>query len=68
MKFTKQDALTFLIGIAVAIAWEVGVALANAEALFADPAEALVKLGIGISGAAGRYLLTYLTQRGVTGS
>lgn len=66
MKFTLQDLWTFLIGLVVAVVWEVGNALVTSADAFEDFNKWLALLAVGILTAAGRYILTYLTQRGLT--
>jgi hypothetical protein len=65
MTFTKQDALTFLIGLAAALLIVLGEALVRSEELFDDPEKWAIGLGAGLLAAAGRYLVTELTQRGL---
>lgn len=64
MSFTKQDAYTFLIGAAAALAFTLAQAMIETETLAEDPAIWFKNLGVGLLGALGRYLLTELTQRG----
>lgn len=66
LTFSKQDLVTFLVGLAAACAITFGEALVMLET---TPIEDLGlwarNLGVGLAGAAGRYLVTELTQRGL---
>lgn len=64
--FTRQDLITFVIGLAAGLALEIGVALYDSEALFSDPSQWIRAMGAGALGAAGRYTVTYLAQKGFT--
>lgn len=67
MTFTKQDAVTFLIGLGVAVFMVVGQSLAASDNIAEDPVKWLISLGTAVLTAAGRYIVTELTQRGLTG-
>lgn len=67
MKFTMQDLYTFLIGLGVSIAVPFAGALIQAEAIFEDPVTWAIALAVGVISAAGRYILTEITQRSLTG-
>lgn len=67
MRFTRSDLETFAIGLGVALAVTLGEALIAADSV-ADAATWARNLGIGLTTSAGRYLLTYLGQRGLGGS
>lgn len=63
MKFTKQDALTFLIGLTAAALLAVGevlVKLDGAETIDVD--QLFVGLAVGLLSAIGRYFATYIPQ------
>ena len=63
MTFTKQDALTFIIGAGAAVAMRISEALIQLEDNSITDWEAWgVSLGIGIGAALGRYVFTYLPQ------
>lgn len=64
LKFTRSDVVTFGIGLAAGLAWEVGDALVQSEALFADWRAWSTALGVGLVSATGRWIATYLTLRG----
>lgn len=66
MNFTLQDLATFAIGLVVALSFEVGSALIQADDAFADFNVWANGVAIALLTATGRYLLTYLTQRGLT--
>lgn len=66
LRFTTQDAITFAIGLAAGLSLEIGLALLESEALFADPGQWVRALGSGLLASTGRYLVTYLAQKGVT--
>lgn len=68
MTFTRQDAITFLIGLAAGAVVVVG------QALIMLDSDTTTDLGIwtrnlatGLAGATGRYLVTELAQRGYRG-
>ena len=65
MTFTKQDGLTFLIGLVASLVMVVGEALVRSEELLDDPEKWAIGLGAGLLAAAGRYIVTELTQRGL---
>ena len=65
MTFTRQDALTFLIGLAAALAITLAEALVRSQEITDDPEKWAIGLGTGLLAATGRYLLTELTQRGL---
>lgn len=68
MTFSKQDAITFLIGLGAAILITVAEALIDAEAIRDIGWETWgTNLAIGLASAAGRYLVTYLAQEGFAG-
>lgn len=63
MTFTKQDALTFVLGLGAALLITVGEALVNAEAIRElGWSEWGTNLGIGILAATGRYLVTRIPE------
>lgn len=68
MQFSRQDAVTFLIGLGAALAIQLGAALV---ALDGEPVSDWgtwgIALGTGLLSAAGRYLVTELSQRGLGG-
>ena len=63
-KFTKQDALTFLIGLGAGVLFEVGDALIASDQLFNNTTDWVKTLGAGTAAAAGRWIATYLTLKG----
>ena len=67
MSFTRQDAVTFGVGLAAALLVTLGEALVRSGELAEDPGKWAVGLGTGLAAAAGRYLVTELTQRGFRG-
>jgi hypothetical protein len=67
MTFTKSDGLTFLIGLGAALAVTLGEALIRFEDGGIDLETWAVALLTGLLAAAGRYLVTFLAQRGVSG-
>lgn len=64
-----RDLGTFLVGLGAAVAVTVGLELVQLEALRKVPDWYfwLNNLLVGVLGAAGRYLLTFLAQRGFQG-
>lgn len=68
MDFTKQDAITFGIGLGVALVFQTGVALASAGDQVSDVGAWALSLGTGLVTAAGRYIVTYFTERGIKGA
>ncbi len=64
LKFTKQDVLTFVIGAVAGVAWVVGDALIDSTSLFDDTGKWFTALGIGITAALGRWIVTYLALKG----
>lgn len=67
MTFTKQDGLTFLIGLAAALAVTLGEALIRFEDGGIDLETWATALLTGLIAASGRYVVTWLAQRGVDG-
>lgn len=67
MKFTKQDAITFGIGAAAALAFEAGVWMVKLPVQAETPDFSVesfgVSMGVGIVGALGRYLVTRIPER-----
>lgn len=64
MPFTKQDALTFLIGAAIAVSFVLGEALIKLEGEVVVDWQVWARdLGIGSLVALGRYLTTRLAER-----
>jgi hypothetical protein len=61
--FTKQDAVTFLLGLGAAVLVVVAEALLQPEGLFVDAGAWLRALAIGVLAAVGRYLVTRLAER-----
>ncbi len=67
MQFTRQDLYTFLIGLVTSVVIVVAQALLTAQAIFdGNGTQWLVGLLVGVLTALGRYLLTYLAQKGFT--
>lgn len=67
MKFTKQDLWTFLIGLGASVVIVVATSLLSSAALFdGNGREWLIGLLTGSLTSTGRYLLTYLAQKGFT--
>lgn len=66
MQFTRQDFYTFLVGLIASSVLIVAQALLTAEQLFADPGRWGLALATGLLTSLGRYLLTYLAQKGFT--
>lgn len=64
MTFSRQDFITFGIGLGVALAFAVGEAFLSSADAAEDPVRWLVKLLIGLGVATGRYITTQLTERG----
>lgn len=64
--FTWQDFYTFAIGAVVAVLFELGSALVQSQQAFDDFSKWSISLAVALLTALGRYLLTYLTQRGLT--
>jgi hypothetical protein len=65
MTFSKQDAVTFVIGLVVALVFTVGEALANAEAIRDVGIETWgINLAVALSVSAGRYLTTKIVEKG----
>lgn len=67
MTFTKQDAITFLVGLGAALLVTLAQSLIDTQSLTEDPSRWAISLGTGLLAAAGRYLITVLAQRGVSG-
>lgn len=67
MSFTRQDLFTFLIGMGAAILVPLAEALIRSQEIVDDPIKWGIAVGTGMLTAIGRYLLTELTQRGLTG-
>lgn len=65
MTFTRQDAATFLIGLGAALLVVLGEALVRSQELFDDPEKWAMSLCAGLLAAAGRYLVTEVTRRGL---
>lgn len=66
LAFTRQDLVTFLIGLGAAAALTLGEALVQLDSGVVDDWGLWARnLGVGLAAAAGRYLLTELTQRGL---
>lgn len=66
MTLTKQDLVTFAIGLGAAVLLQIGVALAQLDASHMQDWGAWGSgFGVGILSAAGRYLVTELTERGL---
>lgn len=63
MTVTRQDLVTFALGLGAAVLVAVGEALVESEGLFADPEAWLRAAAAGVLAAAGRYLVTELTER-----
>lgn len=69
MSFTRQDAITFAIGLAAAVVLVAAEALIRFETEgIEDPLRWGISLGTGILAAAGRYIVTEMTQRGFGGN
>jgi hypothetical protein len=66
LAFTRQDLVTFAVGLGVALAVTLGEALVNADTV-EDWTTWARNLGIGFATAAGRYMLTEISQRGLRG-
>lgn len=66
MKFTKQDAYTFLIGLAVSVVLVIAQALTLEQSILENPSRWALGVLTGVLTATGRYILTYLTQKGFT--
>ena len=66
MTFTKQDGITFLVGLVVSALFVGGEALVQSEAIAEDPGKALIAFLVALGTALGRYIITFLTQRGFT--
>lgn len=65
--FTQQDAITFAVGLGAAVAIQVGTALVQLDGgQVKDFGQWALALGTGALAAAGRYIVTELTQRGFT--
>jgi hypothetical protein len=64
IRFTTQDLYTFLIGLGVAVAWELADKLQDSESITSDPFSWGISVVIALAGASGRWILTYLTQKG----
>lgn len=68
MQFGRQDAITFGIGLVAALAIQAGTALVQLDgAPVSDWGAWAISLGTGLLTAAGRYVVTELTQRGFGG-
>ena len=63
LSFTKQDLYTLLLGLAAAVFVTLGEGLMDSTAILADPVKWGTNLGVGILSAAGRYIVTEITQR-----
>lgn len=64
--FTKQDLATFLVGLGAALAVTLGESLVLLETTPMEDIGLWARnLGVGFAAAAGRYLLTEMTQRGI---
>lgn len=68
MKFTKQDLYTFLLGLGVTLLVVLAQTLIEADvaAWIDDPLPPLVAFLTSMLTSLGRYILTELTQRGLT--
>lgn len=65
MTVSRQDVLTFLIGLGAAVAIQVGAALVQLDGnQVTDWGQWGISLATGAAAAAGRYVVTELTQRG----
>lgn len=64
MTFTRQDLYTFLIGLGAAAAIVLAEKLLDSEAIVSDPTTWAIGLATGLLSAIGRYLITYLAQKG----
>lgn len=64
LKWTTQDSITFLIGLGTALAFVLGEAMIDSQALADDPAKWAIGLGTGLVAAAGRYIVSELARRG----
>jgi hypothetical protein len=64
LRLTKQDALTFAIGLAAGVSFEVADALLASDQLFANTTDWVKTLGAGVAAATGRWIATYLTLQG----
>jgi hypothetical protein len=67
MTFSRQDFYTFLIGLGAALAVTLGEALIRFEDGGVNLETWATALLTGLIAAGGRYLVTYLAQRGVSG-
>ena len=69
MTFSRGDLMTFAIGVAVTVALAVGQTLAqlDMQAVLDDPQPVLVGAAGSMLTSLGRYIVTWLAQRGVTG-
>lgn len=66
LAFTRQDLVTFAVGLGAALALTLGEALVQLDSgVVEDWGLWARNLGVGFASAAGRYLLTELTQRGL---
>lgn len=62
--FTRQDALTFAIGLGAALLLQLGTALAQLDsAPIEDAGRWFATLGTGLLSAGGRYIVTKLAER-----
>lgn len=64
MTWTRQDAITFGIGLGVAVLFQVGTSLMQSGDQVSDGWTWARSFGTGLTTAAGRYIVTELTQRG----
>ncbi len=67
-RFTRQDLVTFGIGLGVALAFTLGQGLMSLDSGPVEDWSLWARnLGLGIAGAGGRYIVTALTERGLVG-
>jgi hypothetical protein len=68
MNFSRQDAITFAIGLGAALAIQLGTAFVQLDGgQVADWGQWSIALATGLASAGGRYVVTELTQRGFGG-